>query len=52
MTPTLPPQQSATPTDVPPTPSPAKKIKTENLGDQPVVVMIGGGELLMGLPQM
>ena len=42
MTLTLPPQQSATPTDVPPTPSPAKKIKTENLGYQPVVVMVGG----------
>ena len=42
MTPTLPPQQSATPVDVPPTPFPAKKIKTKNLGDQPVVVMVGG----------
>ena len=41
-TPTLPPQQSATPTDVPPVQSPVKKIKTENLGDQPVVVMVGG----------
>ena len=41
-TPTPPPQQSAAPTDVPPTPSLAKKIKTENLGDQPVVVMVGG----------
>ena len=48
-TPTPPPQQSATPTDVPPTPSPAKKIKTKNLGDQPVIVMVGG-ESLMGLP--
>ena len=41
-TPTPPPQQSAASTDVPPIPSPAKKIKTENLGDQPVVVMVGG----------
>ena len=41
MTPTPPPQQSATPTDVPPIPLPVKKIKTENLGDQPVVVMGG-----------
>ena len=41
-TPTPPPQQSATPTDVPPVQSPVKKIKTENLGDQLVVVMVGG----------
>ena len=40
-TPTLPPQQSATPSDVPPVQSPVKKIKTKNLGDQPVVVMVG-----------
>ena len=25
-----------------PTPLPVKKIKTENMGDQPVVVMVGG----------
>ena len=45
-TPTPPPQQSPAPIDVPqmttPTPSPAKNIKTENVGDQPVVVMVGG----------
>ena len=29
---TLPPQQSATPTDVPPTPSPAKKLKLRTWG--------------------
>ena len=39
---TLPPQQSAAPTDVPPVQSLVKKIKMENLGDQPVVVMVGG----------
>ena len=43
MTPTPPPQQSVAPTDVPPTPSPAKIIKMEHLGDQPVVVMVWGG---------
>ena len=46
MTPTLPPQQSLVPIDVPqmstPTPSLAKRIKTENVGDHPVVVMVGG----------
>ena len=42
MTPTPPPQQSATPTDMPPVQSPVKRIKTESLGDQPVVVMVGG----------
>ena len=40
--PPQPPQESAPPTDSQPTPSPAKKIKTENVGDQPVVVMVGG----------
>ena len=39
---TPPQQQSATPTDVSPIPSPVKKIKMEKLGDQPVVVMVGG----------
>ena len=43
MTPTPPPQQSAAPTDMPPVQSLVKRIKTENLGDQPVVVMVGGG---------
>ena len=46
-TPTPPPQKSLAPIDVPQmmtqTPSPTKKIKTENVGDQPVVVMVGGG---------
>ena len=41
-TPTPPPQQSATPTDVPQVQTSVKKIKMENLGDQPVVVMVGG----------
>ena len=41
-TPTPPPQQSAAPTDVPPVQALVKKIKTENLGDQPIVVMVGG----------
>ena len=43
--PPLPPQpqqESAPPSDSQPTPSPVKKIKTENVGDQPVVVMVGG----------
>ena len=42
MTLTLPPQQSAAPSDVPTVQSPVKKIKTENLGDQPIDVMVGG----------
>ena len=42
ITPTLPPQQSAAPTDVPQVQLPMKKIKMENFGDQPVVVMVGG----------
>ena len=53
---TPPPQQSATPTDVPPTPSLMKK---ENLGDQPVVVMVGGDKygpapnvILLGVRKM
>ena len=44
-TPTPPPQpqeESAPPTDSQPTPSLVKKIKTENVGDQPVIVMVGG----------
>ena len=31
------PQQASTPT-----PLPVKKLKTENVGDQPVIVMVGG----------
>ena len=40
MTPTLPPQPLQESADVPPTPSLAKKIKTENVGDQPFIVMV------------
>ena len=49
-TPTLPPpppqppqpqQESAPPSDSQPTPSLVKKIETENVGDQPVIVMVG-----------
>ena len=43
MTPTPPPQAMDVPPQAStPTPSPAKKMKTENVGDQPVVVMVGG----------
>ena len=38
MTPMPPPQAM----DVPPTLLPVKKMKTENVGDQPVVVVVGG----------
>ena len=41
-TPTLPPQAMDVPQASTPTPSPAKKMKTENIGDQPVIVMVGG----------
>ena len=51
MTPTLPPQQSVAPTDMPPVQLPVKRIKTENLGDQPVVVMVGGGSCSWAFPQ-
>ena len=52
---TPPPQQSLAPIDVPqmmtPTPLPVKKIKTENVLDQPVVVMVGGGSCSWACPQ-
>ena len=47
-TPTPPPpppqpqQESVPPSDSQPTPLLAKKIKTENVGDKPVIVMVGG----------
>ena len=45
-----PPAMDVSPQASTPTPLLAKKIKTENVGDQPVIVM--GGDLFMGLPPM